>query len=152
MFEPTSYFWSKCQMQKWVPKVRTLVNFMVDYFLTSLAGKEYLGLKRAVKIWISGPWVMSISRITIGCWNHGCWNSTSSWLRNILEIHFQSITALMSGGYFMLDAPTGFAIEVWWVLPMSRRQLSMFRLTLASFHFLRRSHLKIGFRKSYREF
>ena len=25
MFEPTSYFWSKCQMQKWVPKVRTLV-------------------------------------------------------------------------------------------------------------------------------
>lgn len=67
MFEPTSYFWSKCQMQKWVPKVRTLVNFMVDYFLTSLAGKEYLGLKRAVKIWISGSWVMSISRITVGC-------------------------------------------------------------------------------------
>lgn len=31
--------------------------------------------------------------------------------RNVLQIHFQSITTLMPSGYFLLEAPTGFAIQ-----------------------------------------
>ncbi|CAK9001002.1 unnamed protein product [Durusdinium trenchii] len=30
---------------------------------------------------------------------------------NVLQIHFQSITTLMPSGYFLLEAPTGFAIQ-----------------------------------------
>ncbi|CAJ1415321.1 unnamed protein product [Effrenium voratum] len=52
------------------PQVRAIVNFMVDYFLTSLAGKE-----------------------------------------NVLQIQFQSVTALTLGGFLLIEAPAGFSVE-----------------------------------------